>query len=79
MLPFHLEYLGFTFDREHQFEPGLPPYAQISRPEAALHPSEHHGDGSQLAWSGFRCVTSPRCMRSFALRLQHQPAEGQPR
>jgi hypothetical protein len=30
MLPFHLEYLGFTFDWEHQFEPGLPPYAQIS-------------------------------------------------
>jgi hypothetical protein len=32
---------------EHQFEPGLPPYAQVSRSEAVLHLSEHLGDGSQ--------------------------------
>jgi hypothetical protein len=34
-------------DWEHQFEPKLPPCAQVSRSEAVLHPSEHSGDGSQ--------------------------------
>lgn len=47
MLPCSLEYLGFTLYREHQFEPGLPPYAQVSRSEAVLHLPEHLGDGSQ--------------------------------
>jgi Glyoxalase superfamily protein len=47
VLSFYLEYLGFTLDWEHQFEHGLPPYAQVSRSEAVLHLSEHHGDGSQ--------------------------------
>ncbi len=46
-VPFQLEYLGFTLDWEHQFEPQQPPYAQVLRSEAVLHLSEHLGDGSQ--------------------------------
>jgi catechol 2,3-dioxygenase-like lactoylglutathione lyase family enzyme len=45
-LPFYLDYLGFTLDWEHRFEPGLPLYVQVSRSSAVLHLSEHHGDGS---------------------------------
>ena len=45
-LPFYVDYLGFTLDWEHRFEPGLPLYVQVSRSQAVLHLSEHHGDGS---------------------------------
>jgi len=45
-LPFYLDYLGFTLDWEHRFEPRLPLYVQVSRSEAVVHLSEHHGDGS---------------------------------
>ncbi|MGK5681141.1 glyoxalase superfamily protein [Actinoplanes sp. URMC 104] len=45
-LPFYVGHLGFRLDWEHRFEPGLPVYAQVSRSEAVLHLSEHHGDGS---------------------------------
>jgi catechol 2,3-dioxygenase-like lactoylglutathione lyase family enzyme len=45
-LPFYVDYLGFTLDWEHRFEPGLPLYVQVSRSAAVLHLSEHHGDGS---------------------------------
>jgi catechol 2,3-dioxygenase-like lactoylglutathione lyase family enzyme len=45
-LPFYVDYLGFRLDWEHQFEPGLPKYVQVSWAAATLHLSEHHGDGS---------------------------------
>lgn len=43
---FYLEYLGFTVDWEHRFEPAAPLYMQISRHSLVLHLSEHHGDGT---------------------------------
>lgn len=43
---FYVEFLGFTIDWEHRFEPGMPLYMQVSRGGFALHLSEHHGDGS---------------------------------
>ncbi len=43
---FYCDYLGFTVDWEHRFEPGLPLYAQLSRSGAVVHVSEHHGDGT---------------------------------
>ena len=43
---FYLDYLGFTVDFEHRFEPALPLFMQVSRGEARLYLSEHHGDGS---------------------------------
>ncbi|GAA0713756.1 hypothetical protein Drose_26160 [Dactylosporangium roseum] len=45
-LLFYVDYLGFKLDWEHRFEPGLPLYVQVSRSQAVLHLSEHHGDGS---------------------------------
>lgn len=43
---FYLDYLGFSLDWEHRFEPGLPLYVQVSRGATLLHLSEHHGDGN---------------------------------
>ena len=43
---FYVDFLGFTIDWEHRFEPGLPLYMQVSRSGIVLHVSEHHGDGS---------------------------------
>ena len=43
---FYVDWLGFTVDWEHRFEPGMPLYMQVSRDGIVLHISEHHGDGS---------------------------------
>ncbi len=43
---FYIDYLGFTIDWEHRFEPNLPLYMQISRGGLSLHLSEHHGDST---------------------------------
>ena len=43
---FYRDYLGFTVDWEHRFEPELPLYMQVSRGGLTLHISEHHGDGT---------------------------------
>ncbi len=41
---FYCEFLGFSEDWSHRFEPGLPLYLQVSRDGCVLHLSEHHGD-----------------------------------
>lgn len=43
---FYLDFLGFSLDWEHRFEPHLPLYAQVSRAGLVLHLSGHHGDAS---------------------------------
>lgn len=43
---FYQDFLGFTVDWVHRFEPDLPGYTQISRSDLKLHLSEHHGDGT---------------------------------
>ena len=43
---FYLDFLGFTVDFEHRFEPNTPIYMQVSRGGCRLHLSEHHGDGT---------------------------------
>jgi hypothetical protein len=43
---FYLEFLGFSQDWEHRFEPHLPLYRQVSREGCVLHLSEHHGDAT---------------------------------
>ena len=43
---FYVDFLGFTVDWQHRFEPGLPIYLQVSRGACVLHLSEHHGDAS---------------------------------
>ena len=43
---FYLDFLGFSVDWEHRFEPSLPLYRQVSRDGIVLHLSEHHGDAT---------------------------------
>lgn len=43
---FYVDYLGFTVEWEHRFEPELPLYARLVRGAARLDLSEHHGDGT---------------------------------
>ena len=42
---FYRDYLGFSVDWEHRFEPNTPVYMQVSRGQVVLHLSEHYGDG----------------------------------
>lgn len=43
---FYLDWLGFSVDWEHRFEPNTPLYMQVSRSGVVLHLSEHHGDAT---------------------------------
>jgi catechol 2,3-dioxygenase-like lactoylglutathione lyase family enzyme len=43
---FYLDWLGFSVDWEHRFEPNAPLYMQVSRNGVVLHLSEHHGDAT---------------------------------
>lgn len=43
---FYVDWLGFTIDFEHRFEPNTPLYMSVSRGGCTFHLSEHHGDGS---------------------------------
>ena len=43
---FYVDFLGFSVDWEHRFEPGLPLYMSVSRSGLVLHLSEHHGDAT---------------------------------
>ena len=42
----YIEWLGFTIDWQHQFEPDAPVYLQVSLGDIVLHLSEHSGDGT---------------------------------
>lgn len=43
---FYCDFLGFSIDWEHRYEPALPLYMQVSRAGLVLHLSEHYGDGT---------------------------------
>ncbi len=43
---FYVDFLGFTVDWEHRFEPDTPLYMQVSKDRCVLHLSEHYGDGT---------------------------------
>ncbi len=43
---FYIDFLEFTVDWEHRFEPETPIYMQISKDGVAFHLSEHHGDST---------------------------------
>lgn len=44
---FYVDWLGFTIDEIHEFEPGTTPkFMRISLNDVSFFLSEHHGDGS---------------------------------
>ena len=77
---FYIDYLGFTVDFEHRFEPNTPIYRSISRDSCALHLSEHNGDstpGTRLRIplddvSAFHATLDPQ-YRYARPALQEQP------
>ena len=67
---FYLEYLGFTLDWEHHFEPDLPLYAQIHRDGLTLHLSEHYGDATPGA-TVFVPVQDIRVLEAELMEKKH--------
>ena len=45
-MEFYIDFLGFDLEWEHRFAEKAPLYMQVSRGDATLHLSEHHGDAS---------------------------------
>lgn len=45
-MEFYVDYLGFTVEWRHRFSEQAPLYMQVSRGDATLHLSEHHGDAT---------------------------------
>lgn len=43
---FYVDFLGFSWDWEHRFDPTAPVFAQVSRGPVLLFLSEHFGDGT---------------------------------
>jgi uncharacterized glyoxalase superfamily protein PhnB len=43
---FYCDFLGFTVDFEHRYEPGMPLFMQLKLGEALVQLSEHHGDAT---------------------------------
>jgi len=52
---FYIDFLGFSVEFEHRFEPGLPLYMGLVRDGAIIHLSEHHGDASPGAQVRIEC------------------------
>ena len=45
-IEFYVDWLGFTIEWSHEFEPGMPKYFEVKRDDIVFHLSEHHGDGT---------------------------------
>jgi catechol 2,3-dioxygenase-like lactoylglutathione lyase family enzyme len=52
---FYVDWLGFTVDWEHRFEPGFPLYMQVSRGGIVFHITEHHGDCTPGSYVRVKC------------------------
>lgn len=59
---FYVDWLGFSVDFAHRFEPELPLFMRISRDDTALGLSEHHGDGTpgSVVWIPTRSLPAYR-------------------
>ena len=55
-IEFYVDWLEFTIDWEHTFEPDTPIYMQVSRDGIHLHLSEHHGDATPGARVYITCT-----------------------
>jgi catechol 2,3-dioxygenase-like lactoylglutathione lyase family enzyme len=66
---FYIDWLGFTVDFEHRFEPGLPLYMGVSRGDCKLHLSEHHGDGTPGTYVRVRVDE----LEAYLAELQSRP------
>ena len=63
---FYVDYIGFTIDWEHRFEPDTPLYMQVSLGDCVLHLSEHSGD----ATPGSTCRIEVTDLKAFHKQLR---------
>jgi uncharacterized glyoxalase superfamily protein PhnB len=76
-LPFYLDGLGFAVDWKHQFEPGFPVFAQITRAGQTLFLTEHTGD-CQVGGAVYLLVPDVvDCYRQFTQRGIATPEQPQ--
>lgn len=68
---FYCDYLGFEWQWQHQFEVGLPVYAQVALDGKILHLSEHHGDATPGA-AVMLVVEDLTAYRGALLAQQHR-------
>jgi uncharacterized glyoxalase superfamily protein PhnB len=66
---FYIDWLGFTIDFEHQFEPDTPYYFGISKDDIQFHLSEHYGDSVP----GVRIFITCTEIEKFYAELQSRP------
>lgn len=65
-LPFYVQGLGFTVDWQHQFEPGLPLFLQLTRRGQTIFLTEHGGDGPPGGAVYFVVPDVDQCCRLFS-------------
>lgn len=67
---FYIDWLGFTIDFEHRFDPSAPLFTGVTSGDTSLGLSEHHGDGTpgSVVW------IPTRQLRTFRDRLLANPA-----
>ncbi len=67
---FYEQFLEFSCDWEHRYEPDMPLYMQLSKDDCVLHLSEHHGDCSpgsaiRIAVSDARALQQKLLAKSY--------------
>lgn len=65
-LPFYVQGLGFTVDWQHQFEPGLPLFLQLTREGQTIFLTEHRGDCEVGGAVYFVVPDVEACYRQFS-------------
>lgn len=53
---FYVNWLGFTINWEHRFEPTAPLYMEVVREGITLHLTEHHGDATPGSRVSVECT-----------------------
>jgi catechol 2,3-dioxygenase-like lactoylglutathione lyase family enzyme len=64
-VPFYVDGLGFAVDWQHQFEPGLPLFMQLTRTGQTIFLTEHAGDGQVGGAAYFLVPDVDACYEAF--------------
>ncbi len=77
-LRFYVDQLGFAVDWEHQFEPGFPRFAQLTRAGQTIFLTEHTGDCQVGGAVYFIVPDADSCFAAFSrggVSATHPPAD----
>lgn len=79
-LVFYVDGLGFSIDWQHQFEPGLPLFVQLSRAGQTIFLTGHAGDCQPGGAAYFRVPDVDACFAAFNAQgiTPHRPPEDMP-